>query len=167
MIYGVTFNQILQMTGLRLTEQHVPCCSPLLSSHQPPPITQHHIPTPHAAIARRKNASFSFNTAIRTLSHASICQVPLVSQRFHFPLRIHTLWPLMIKSLERMGGRRRYIFILFYFFFSTHNGRWRSASSDAHLDFVTTLLLMLWGTVNTAERLRDKCWLRRASASVD
>lgn len=107
------------MAGLKLTEQDVLCCSPLLSAapahHRA--ITssspQHHIPTPHPAIARGKNASFSFNTKIRMLSRTTICQVPLASQLFHFALWIHTLRPLMIKSLERMGGRRRYFLFLF------------------------------------------------------
>lgn len=105
------------MAGLKLTEQDVPCCSLLLS---PAPThhlvvtsssPQQHIPTPHPAIARGKNASFSFNTKIRMLSRTSICQVPLVSQLFHFALWIHTLWSLMIKSLEWMGGAGADIFI--------------------------------------------------------
>lgn len=138
MIYGVTFNQILQMPGLKLTEQDVPCCSPLLS---PAPThhlavtsssPQHHIPTPHPAIARGKNASFSFNTKIRTLSRTSICQVPLVSQRFHFALWIHTLWLLMIKSLERMGGAGADIFYLFF---------WRRAAVGVRPHRMLTLTL--------------------------
>lgn len=133
MIYGVTFYQILQMAGLKLTEQDFLCCSPLLS---PAPthhlaITssspRHYIPTPHPAIARGGGASFSFNTKIRMLSRTSICQVPLVSQRFHFALWIHTPRPLMIKSLERMG--------YFIYFF------WRRAAVGVRPHRMLTLTL--------------------------
>ena len=37
------------------------------------------------------------------LSHTSICQVPLVSQLFHFAPWIHTLCLVMIKSLKWMA----------------------------------------------------------------
>lgn len=79
---------------------------PLQITHcnYPPPHSTTHTQT-HTHTVIGETAFFSHNTKISMLSHTSICQVPLVSQPFHFALWIHTLCLVMIKSLKWMALR--------------------------------------------------------------
>lgn len=76
-----------------------------------------------------ENAFFSHNIKISTLSHTSICQVPLVSLLSHFPVWSPACgaWaPVMIKSLKWMA------LVQAVDIFTGENSRWCSAASNAH-----------------------------------
>ena len=131
----------------------------------PPPHTHtfcHTHTRAHTHTVIWENAFFSHNTKISMLSHTSICQVPLVSQLFHFAPWIHTLCLVMIKSLKWMALGP-----------AADNLHPRTVVGVPLLQMLTLTLLLccnacfFQGTVQMEVNLLNKCYVRPASVSVD